>query len=377
MQSRTRLRSVALVVAMAGLLAASLVRCSLPELPPPPQALPTSERLPRGAVLSLPGRAIDRAALVASLKELKLTTVILRSSADSSGELVNDRVALAVELQRQLDADVFIGTYQSDGLSGKPMEALLEKNPALSACYPSGGPRLDANSSILDKLRLCSQDVSTKIAEALRVANASPRIGCFITHGPELAESLTTEGRTQLEAFFRDAAGPCTKAARLVVVSPLLSARSGDPARAGVLLRESLQDSGVNVVMLQDGVGTLDPSQPRRAAGYYRGLRNALADRPPPVAVWASVEAFDCEQPSCIRTHPTTAKRFTEQLCGARARVDGIVALEYLHHLAGLPLLPSTQDASVDEQSIADDTDAAAQLRRGYLEWTEAGARCP
>jgi hypothetical protein len=139
-----------------------------------------------------------------------------------------------------------------------------------------------------------------------------------------------------------------------------------------VFLRESLQGSGISFVMLQDGVGTFDPLQPKRAALYYQGLRNALADRPPPVQVWANVEAFDCTTPACITTRPTSISRFTDQLCGARARVEGIVAYEYLRDLDGRPLV--AVDASTDAQT--DDTDAATQLRRGYLEWVDAGAHC-
>ena len=373
-----RFRSVAMVVAMSGLLAGSLLRCSLPELPPPPQALPTKVRLPRAAFLSLPGASVDRAALVASLKELNLTTIILQPAADPAGQHVNERVALAVELQRELGANVFIGTYESSAPSGTPIEALLLKDPAFLSCYPLDGLRLDTEASVLEKIRLCSQDVSKKIVEALRLANASPQIGCYITHQLELADRLTTaQDRAKVEAFFHDAAGPCAADNRPVAAS-LLSPRSGepDPDRAGVLIRESLRDSGVNVVMLQDGVGTLDPLQPKRATPYYQGLRNALADRLPPVVVWATVEAFDCEAPGCTRTHPTTAKRFTDQLCGARGRVDGIVTREYLQDLAGRSLFAATVDASVAERAILDDVDAAAQLRSGYLEWSDAGAPC-
>lgn len=372
-----RFRSVAMVVAMSGLLAGSLLRCSLPELPPPPQALPKPKvRLPQGAFLSLPGAPVDRAALVASLKELNLTTIILQPAADPAGQHVKDLVALAVDLQRGLEANVFIGTYESSAPSGTSLAALLQKDPAFLSCYPPDGLRLDTEASVLDKIRLCSQDVSKKIVEALRLANASPLIGCYITHQVELADGLpTSEDRAKVEAFFHDAASACAADNRPVGVA-LLSPRSGDPDRAGVLVRESLRDSGVNVVMLQDGVGTLDPLQPKRATPYYQGLRNALADRLPPVAVWATVEAFDCEAPGCVRTHPTTAKRFTDQLCGARGRVDGIVTREYLQDLAGRSLFAATVDASVAERAILDDVDAAAQLRSGYLEWSDAGAPC-
>jgi hypothetical protein len=305
--------------------------------------------------------------------------VILQSAATSSGAQIDERVALAVELQRELDADVFIGTYQSSGLSGKPMDALLQKDPTFSACYPTDGPRLDADALLIDKLRLCSQDVSKRLAAALQAAGASARIGCYITHAPELAATLTEEGRAKLNEFLRDGAGACSAAGRVVAVSPLLSLGSGDPAAAGLTFRESLRDSGIGRVILQDGIGTSDAGSPRRAASYYQGLRNALADRQAPygpVTIWAGVEAFGCETPACVRTHPATIARFTEQLCGARQRVDGIVAVDYLHDLAERPLFTSTLDASADLQAILDDSDAAAQLRQGYLEWREAGASC-
>ncbi len=108
--------------------------------------------------------------------------------------------------------------------------------------------------------------------------------------------------------------------------------------------RESLQDSGVNVLMLEDGVGTFNPASPRRAAPYYQGLRNALADREPTVLVWSNVEAFDCEPvdggpPNCTETHPTTGPRLFDRICSARQRVDGIVTTEYIRDLGG-SLLP-------------------------------------
>jgi hypothetical protein len=374
-----RVRSVVTVFAMSGLLAAAVARCALPPVSSGPQAYATTERLVRGALLSLPDSPVDRAALVASLRELDVKTVILQSAATSSGARIDERVALAVELQRELDADVFIGTYQSSGLSGKPMDALLQKDSSFTACYPTDGPRLDADTLLIDKLRLCSQDVSNKLAAALQAANASTRIGCYITHAPELAANLTDEGRAKLNELLRDGAGACSAAGRVVAVSPLLSLGSGDPATAGLAFRESLRDSGIGRVILQDGIGTSDAGSPRRAASYYQGLRNALADREAPygpVTIWAGVEAFECETPTCVKTHPVTLARFTEQLCGARQRVDGIVAVDYLHDLAERPLFTSTLDASADLQAILDDSDAAAQLRQGYLAWREAGASC-
>ena len=65
------------------------------------------------------------------------------------------------------------------------------------------------------------------------------------------------------------------------------------------------------------------------------------------------------------------------QLCAARSRVNGIVITEYTHHFAGRPvLLGEVADASAEERAIADDVDAAAVLRKGYLEWRDAGGPC-
>ena len=95
--------------------------------------------------------------------------------------------------------------------------------------------------------------------------------------------------------------------------------------------------------------------------------------------VWGNSEAFDCEDGGCDRTHPTTSDRYLKQLCGAQRRVEGIVTTEYLRDLAGQPLVTGALDASADAdlQAIASDVDAAAQLRKGYLEWSDAGAPCP
>ena len=327
-----------------------------------------------------PGGTLDRGALVASLKEMKLSAVILRSSATEGGEHTSERVALAVDIQRDLgDALVLIGTYEASAhkLNAKPMDALLEQDAAFDKCYAPNGPPLGADLSLIDKLRLCSQDVAQKVVDELTRVNASARIGCYVSQQPELVDDLSEEGRQKLHDLLRDAAGPCAKAKRSVAFSPVLSARPTVPDRASVLLRDALKDSGIALTILQDGVGTFDSMKPDRANAYYMALRVALDDRPDqPMQVWASTEAFDCEGAACDRTHPTTSERYIKQLCGAGRRVEGIVTTEYLHHLAGTPLVTGEFDASTDLQAIADDVDAAAQLRRGYLEWSEAGAPC-
>jgi hypothetical protein len=219
--------------------------------------------------------------------------------------------------------------------------------------------------------------VSTKIADALAAANAPARIGCYITHETELTDTLSADGRTKLAELLRDSAGACTTAKRNVAYSSIITARSGEPAKAGLLLRDVLATTGVNLLMLHDGVASTDPTKPRRAAPYYQGVRTAIADRPPVVSVWADVDAFDCATPACERTHPTAFARLSEQLCGARFRVEGIITREYLRDFAGRPLVATAGDASPELQAILDDTDASAQLRSGYLAWADGGAPCP
>jgi hypothetical protein len=369
-----RFRTVFGTLAMSCLLAGAVVRCSVPPLTPGPQVLSTGVRLASGALLSIPPGtpAIDRPALIASLRDMKVNTIIIQSTANQAGELTADRVALAVELQRELDANVFVGTYEAPSPNGASIDTLLQPDPAFDKCYAPDGLALDPNAIVADKIRICSQDIGKKVADELARVNASPRIGCYITHQTELAEGLTDAGQSKLRELVRDAASPCVEARRSVLFSPILGRDAGDPDRAAALMRETLQDSGVNVVILQDGVATVDPLQARRAAPYYSALRLALVDRPPAVQVWGNVEAFDCDDGGgCTRTHPTTIDRFTDRLCGARARVDVIIASDYTRDLADRPLFAIPVDAS------ADDVDAAAQLHRGYLEWVDAGSVCP
>jgi hypothetical protein len=354
-------------------LAAAVLRCSVPPLPPGPEALPTSARLAGGAVIAVPpGAVVDRPALIASLKEMRFSAVVIQASADASGESVADRVSLAVELQAALGANVFVGGYQAATWNGLPVDALLQTDASFHTCYP-GGPALDAAATIIDKLGTCAQDVGQRIADELARVSASPRIGCYVTHQPQLADGLGDAGGTKLHDFFRDASSACTKASRPVAVSPILPAQLGAPAAAAAELGGALQDLGVALIILEDGVGRFQPTGTRRGSPYYDALRVALEDGT--LAVWANVQAFDCAgDVGCDRTRPTTSARFDDQVCGARGRADGIIASEYLRHLAGRPVFTGGFDASSD--AALDDFDAAAQLRSGYLAWVDAGASC-
>jgi hypothetical protein len=356
-------------------LAAAVLRCSVPPLPPGPEALPTRERLASGTVIAVPpGATVDRGALIASLKEMNFSAVVIQASADATGESVADRVSLAVELQAALGANVFVGGYEAAAWSGRPIDALLKTDATFGACYP-GGPALDAAATIIDKLRICAQDVGQRIADELARVSASTRIGCYVTHQPELADGLGDAGGTKLHDFFRDASSACTKASRPVAVSPILPAQLGAPAAASAELGGALQGLGISLIILEDGVAGSQPGRTRRGSPYYDALRVALEDGT--LAVWANVQAFDCDGDAdarCDRARPTTSARFDDQVCGARGRADGIIASEYLRHLAGRPLFTGGLDASSD--AAVDDLAAAAQLRSGYLAWVDAGASC-
>ncbi|MEA2746090.1 MAG: hypothetical protein QOI41_233 [Myxococcales bacterium] len=366
---------------MAALLVGAVVRCKVPDLPPGPEPIPTGIGLSRGPIVAIPaGATLDTTALIASLKEMKAITVILQSSATEAGESVSDRVALAVTLQRELapNATVLIGTYDATAhaLNGKPMAALLQPDPTFLICSP-GGLALDPNATLIDKVRLCSQDVGAKLTAELTRVGANPAIGCYVPHEPELSDGLDDAGKTKLHELFRDASSACAGANRAVAVAMALTETSGDPTRAANLLHDALLDTGINRLLLDDGAATFDASAPTRAVPYYDALRIAIAGQPVPVQVWADLEAFDCEAPGCARKHPTNKDRYIRQLCAARGRVEGIVADEYLHDLAERPLVSGDLDASADLRAIFDDTDAAAQLHRGYLDWIDAGAPCP
>ena len=379
-----RVRSMMTVFGVSIALGGALVRCTLPDLPPPPSAFSTKVKSARGMLVSLPAEKIDRAALVASLKEIGATTIIIDASADATGEAVADRVALAIELQREValaDSEILIGTYRARAHEGKPMGDLLQKDPAFTVCYP-GGPALDPAAAIIDKLRLCSQAVSQKIADALAAESASAQIGCYITHEPELTDSLTEEGRTKLIDLLRDSAAACSAAKRKVAYSTLITPQSGDPGVAARILRDVLPATGVNHVLVRDGVATSLDAGPTRAAVYYQALRTATVDRAPAVNVWADVESFECETAACDRTRPTTTDRFRRQLCGAQNRVEVMVTREFLRDFARGSTIVAPSDAAVDAaavdaQAIIDDTDASAQLRSGYLAWSDGGAPCP
>jgi hypothetical protein len=382
-----RARSLATVSATIVLLAAAALRCSVPPLPPGPEAIPTSQRLVAGAVVAVPaGATIDRAALIASLQEMKLSAVIIQASADASGESVADRVSLAVQLQGALGGNVLVGGYDAPALNGRSMDALLQTDASFTSCYP-GGPALDASASTIDKLRICQQAVSQKVADELARVGASPRIGCYVTHQPELTDTLSDTAKAKLHDFFADASSACVKANRVIGVAPVLPAQLGNPSRAADLMRGAIDGSHISLIVLEDGVARSLPTATRRASAYYDALRVAPGDGSL-VTVWANVEGFRCAgDAGCDQTHPTDRVRFDDQVCGARGRVDSIIAYEYVHDLAGKPVFTGDLDAATDAspeasaaaeglRAIVDDVDAAAQLRAGYLAWVDAGASC-
>lgn len=351
-----RVRSVLAALAVSGLGLGVLVRCNLPELPPGPQAVPTHIGFVRGAFLSVPTTPFDHASLIASMKELNFITVVIDSVADKDGEHVSDRVALAIELQAALDADVFIGTYKPD--------PNLDPNN-FTSCYP-GGLALTSGTTT-DKLIACSKAASDQVAAALRAANAPSRIGCYITPRLALEQGLDETAVPAFANFLGGSAPACVTDQRFVGVSMLVELGTTDPNAAGVVVREAIADSGVGVVMLDDGVGRPDAS-PYRAANSYQGFRNALEDREPSVVVWANLEAYACTDGTCLTQHPAPPDRYRQQLCSARQRVDGIMTTEYFSDLAGTALI----DAS------ADDLDASAQLRAEYQKYVDSGATlCP
>jgi len=362
-----RARSLATVSATIVLLGAAALRCSVPPQPPGPEAIATSQRLAAGAVVAIPaGATIDRGALVASLQEMKFTAVVLQASADASGESIAERVSLAVDLQGALGGNVLVGGYDAPALNGQSMDTLLQTDASFTSCYP-GGPALDASASTIDKLRICSQAVGQKIADELARVGASPRIGCYVTHQPELTDTLSDVAKAKLHDFFADASSACAKANRAIGVAPVLPLQPGNPSRAADLMRGAIDGSHISLVVLEDGVARSQPIATRRASPYYDALRVAPGDGTI-VTVWANVEGFECAgDAGCDERHPTTSVRFDDQVCGARGRADGIVAYEYVRDLAGRPLLTGDLDAS---------TDAAAQLRAGYLAWVDAGASC-
>ena len=80
-----RLRSVATVLGVSIALGGALVRCTVPELPAPPNAFSTRVKSARGMVVSLPAETIDRPALIASLKDIGATTIILTRAQTGRG----------------------------------------------------------------------------------------------------------------------------------------------------------------------------------------------------------------------------------------------------------------------------------------------------
>lgn len=377
-----RARSLVTVSASIALLAAAVLRCAVPPLPPGPQAIPTRIGLATGAIVAIPpGATIDRPGLIASLKEMKLSDVILEASADPSGEFVAERVSLAVELQTALGGNVIVGGYQVAALNGQPMDTLLRTDPAFASCYP-GGPMLDASAATIDKLRICSQAIGKKVADELARVGANTRIGCYVTHQPQFTDALNDSEQSKLHQFFIDASSACVGAKRVVGVTSILPAAPGNPGRAADLLRAVVDGTGIALVVLEDAIATTQSTAPHPASVFYDALR--VTPWSEPIAIWASLEAFECAgDAGCDRTRPTSNLRFDDHVCGARARVDGIVAREYLHDLAGRPLLIGDLDASASASADAapadaapDDTDAAAQLRGGYLAWVDSGASC-
>lgn len=154
---------------------------------------------------------------------------------------------------------------------------------------------------------------------------------------PEPADSIAPESIPAVRAFFRETTELCDRLSggKPVAFSPFLTGQV-EPAEVERRYAELLDGSGVDILMLQDGVGARrwDEQVHTRVAPLFRAMRDACLAAG--VDLWSDVEIFrdDSNDPAKPRFRPSDTTRLARQLAAEAPFVSRFIAFDCFHYMS-------------------------------------------
>lgn len=154
---------------------------------------------------------------------------------------------------------------------------------------------------------------------------------------PEPADTLGPEAIPALKAFFRETSGLCRKLSggKPVGFSPYLTGQ----LQAELVenhYADVLTDSGIDILMLQDGVGARnwDEVVHSRVVPLFRAMRDACLAAG--VELWADVEIFHNQSgdPNRPRFLPSNTRRLAMQLAAENPFATRLIAFDFFHYMS-------------------------------------------
>lgn len=140
---------------------------------------------------------------------------------------------------------------------------------------------------------------------------------------------------TLLRRFFRQVSDRCKQLSggKPVAFSPFFSGRS-TPAGLELFYRKLLEGSGLDILMLQDGVGARgwDAEVAERVTPYFRAVSRACLQTG--VAFWSDLESFRLAGSDPARFVPADIGRLCQQLTAEAPWVQRIVTFDFFHYLS-------------------------------------------
>ncbi len=129
--------------------------------------------------------------------------------------------------------------------------------------------------------------------------------------------------------------GDCCRALsgdKPVAIAPAMSG-TASPEKFGRMYAALLPGSGIDILMLQDGVGARgwETDFERRIVPYFRAIRDAC--RASRVALWSDVEIFR-RCPDGANSEPAGVERIRRQIDAAAPFVEGFVMFDFFHYMS-------------------------------------------
>ncbi len=171
--------------------------------------------------------------------------------------------------------------------------------------------------------------------------------GWYLPYEPWTANYQPAEVE-RLRSFFRGVKAACTPISGEVplVISPFISSSRPPPCRVDQLYRQLLDQSGIDILLLQDSVGAQqwETNILQHVAPYFEAMQSAC--RATGVRFWANLESFKL---SGGVFGPCNAARLRQQFDAAAPFVEEFVTFDFVHYMNTVATLSWWTQARKDQ----------------------------